>query len=163
MTGLRHPKRTVAITLAAISAIYAPAALGQSGSTTGISANLHEPFHSSCFIPGTFLCGSGEVAGYGPVTEMIAFGGACDGACDLRTITFRDGGTLVLDETASACNGSGQSYKSPPQPFKCDLTDTVDGTHSTGTFAGATGTLSGSVSAGGGMATINLTGPITLA
>ena len=156
----RNAAAAVALALAAICATAAPAAFAQP-TASEVSVQLHEPFHSSCFVTGVFLCGTGEAAGYGPVTETIQFGAACGGSCDLRTITFSDDSTLVLQETASDCSSSGQSYKAPPQPSKCVLAEAVDGDHSTGTFAGTTGTLSGTVDIGGGTATIHLAGQIT--
>jgi hypothetical protein len=104
--------------------------------------------------------------GVGQATEAIIFGG-CGRLCDIRTISFAAGSTLVLFETPSNFQIPGQSYHAPGNafghPFSVTLTDTVDGADSTGMFAGASGTLSGEAKVAGGMAIITLSGPIALA
>jgi hypothetical protein len=162
MTSTQRLKAAVALTATAC-AVAVPAAAAQSG--TNLEMTLHERYNAPCAIIVTLGCGSGEVIGDGQVTETIEFGAACNGACDLRTITFAHG-TLVLDETASGCTLPGHSYNQPPtasgHPFSCALTDTVDGAASDGTFANATGTLSGEVRDSGVLATIQLSGTVDL-
>jgi hypothetical protein len=113
------------------------------------------------------LCGSGNAAGVGRFTENIVFGGGCGGTCDLRTFTFADGSTLVTEETEGLSSVPGKSYKQPAHafghPFTVPLTDTVDGSLSTGVFAGAAGTLQGDVMEAGSTAVLDLSGTITLA
>jgi hypothetical protein len=113
-------------------------------------------------------CGVGNVVPFGAASEEIAFGEGCGGSCDFRAVTVA-GGTLFLNETASnfscpgACGGPSQSA-SPPiplnPPLSLTLTDVVVG--GTGIFAGASGTLTGSVSVAGPAAHIKLSGTITL-
>jgi hypothetical protein len=116
-----------------------------------------------------FNCGTGVVVPFGLANEEIAFGEGCGGACDFREVTV-SGGTLFLNETASnfscpgACESQGSQTASPPiplgPPFRATLTDVVIG--GTGIFEGASGTLTGSVSAQGPAALIKLSGTITL-
>jgi hypothetical protein len=98
---------------------------------------------------------------YGRATETIEFGAGCGGTCDLRTITLAEG-TLVLDETFSnpQCPGACKSHGFGP--FSGTLTDVVNGDLSSGIFAGATGTLTGTVSGAGASTKIALSGTITL-
>ena len=96
----------------------------------------HSPF--TC-APGT-SCGSGEVTGLGQAQDVIVFGGGCGGACDVRTLTFADGSTIVVEETASNFQTPGNSQPNPNSygnPFSLDLSDTIVG--GTGRFAGASG------------------------
>jgi len=98
-------------------------------------------------------CGNGAVVPFGHATETIVGGGACGGDCDFRTVNIA-GGSIYMDESLSnpACPGSCQP--NPAEPFSGTLTDVIVG--GTGIFAGATGTLSGSVSANGPEAVIQL-------
>jgi hypothetical protein len=131
--------------------------------TTSVNMTFTEPLlpdvHSGCVtFPETQRCGQGQVIPYGQATEIIVFGGACSGSCDLRTITLA-GGTITLDETFSfVCPGA--CTPNPGDPFSGTLTDAVAG--GTGEFSGATGNLSGSVTHAGGVAVIQLSGTITL-
>jgi len=101
------------------------------------------------------LCGTGEVVPLGQATETIQFGAGCGGTCDLRTLTFADG-TLTLDETYSpdclrGCNA---------HVFTGVLSDVI--VAGAGAFAGASGTLGGSVRAVGGAIHIQLSGTMVL-
>jgi len=104
------------------------------------------------------FCGTGQVAPFGQATETIEFGAGCAGACDLRTIELA-GGSLVLAEIA----GSGSEKPNPSGygQFSAALTDVVVG--GTDLFAGATGTLTGTVQGAGRSTIITLSGSITLA
>ena len=161
--------------LVVVTAVFASlffAAPAMAGTTTDFKATFAEPLGGPVSSPFTCptgdICGSGEVVGLGHVSESIVFGGGCGGTCDLRTITFADGSTLVLEETEGdlACPGNSDcrpfNVNSYGNPFSIPLTDTVEGALSTGTFAGATGTLTGQVSVAGAIAIITLSGTITL-
>jgi hypothetical protein len=99
----------------------------------------------------------------GQAQDVIVFGGGCGGACDVRTLTFADGSTIVMDETESNPQNPGNSQPSPPNsygnPVSVDLSDTIVG--GTGRFAGASGTASGQLKIAGGIAMINLSGTVT--
>jgi hypothetical protein len=161
----------LAIRIAPLLAVLVLAAPVAASSTLNFSAKFHEPVggpnHSPFVCPPGTSCGSGEVIGLGQAEDVILFGGACGGACDLRTTTFGDGSTMVADEFATFAGVPGKSYNQPPtsygHPFDVTVVDVIDGASSTGTFAGASGTLTGEVSVAGGMAIITLAGQINLA
>jgi hypothetical protein len=107
------------------------------------------------------VCGTGTVLPYGRATETIQFGAGCGGTCDLRTITLAQG-TLVLDETFSSPSCPGACKSHGFGPGSGTLTDVVNGELSTGIFAGASGTLTGTVQGAGASTKITLSGTITL-
>jgi hypothetical protein len=140
------------------------ASQAMAATTTSVSMTFTEPLlpdvHSGCVtFPETQRCGHGQVIPYGQATEIIVFGGACGGSCDLRTITLA-GGTITLDETLSNVICAGACTPNPGDFFSGTLTDVVVG--GTGEFSGASGNLSGSVTHAGGVAVITLSGTITL-
>jgi hypothetical protein len=133
--------------------------------TVPVAITLNEPkqfdFVSGCaiFLAREGLCGSGVAVPYGRATETIVFGGCGFGGpvrCDLRTVTVASG-SIFLDEFAGnfACNNPISGACVAP------LTDVVAG--GTGAFAGATGTLSGTVTGTGPQSQIKLQGTITTA
>jgi hypothetical protein len=153
----------------AIAFVCALASAGVAGASTTVAwkatfpeqfgGPINSPF--SC-APGTSFCGSGEVTGLGQAQDVIVFGGGCGGACDVRTLTFADGSTIVMEETASNFQTPGNAQPNPHSygnPFSLDLSDTIVG--GTGRFAGASGTASGQVKLAGGTAIINLSGTVT--
>jgi hypothetical protein len=107
-----------------------------------------------------FNCGTGIVVPFGAASEEIVFGVGCSGTCDFREVDVA-GGSLFLDETLTdvSCPGACASRSFNP-PFRGTLSDVVVG--GTGIFEGATGTLTGTVSASGRAAQIQLSGTITL-
>jgi hypothetical protein len=107
---------------------------------------------------GTGLCGHGEVVPYGQATEIVLFSG-CGANCDVRTITLA-GGEITLNETASNVVCPGVCRPNPGEPLSVALSDVFVG--GTGQFAGASGTLSGSVTHAGAVAVVQLSGTITL-
>jgi hypothetical protein len=120
----------------------------------------HSPF--SCVVGDS--CGTGEVTGLGQAQDVIVFGAGCGGACDVRTLTFADGSTIVMDETDSNPQTPGNSTQAQPpnsygSPITIDLTDTIVG--GTDRFAGASGTASGQLKIAGGTAIIDLSGTVT--
>jgi hypothetical protein len=159
-------KRLLLAMLAAGALLLSPALASQAvaATTTSVSMTLIEPIvpdiHSGCAVlPIVRLCGHGQVIPYGQATEIIVFGGACGGNCDLRTITLA-GGAITLDETLSNLVCPGACQPNPAGVFSGTLTDVVAG--GTGEFSGASGNLSGSVTTAGPEAVIKLSGTITL-
>ena len=153
--------------LLAVAFVVALASAGLASASTTIAWNatfpetfggpINSPF--SC-APGT-SCGSGEVTGLGQAQDVIVFG-ACGPGCDVRTLTFADGSTIVMDESASNPQTPGDSQPnqhSYGNPFSLDLSDAI--VAGTGRFAGASGTASGEVKLAGGTAIINLSGTVT--
>jgi hypothetical protein len=144
----------VAIAVAALGAATSPAAAAR---TITWSATFHEltttPSGIEHCAPGT-SCGRGEVVGLGQAQDVIVFGGGCGGNCDLRTLTFKDGSTLVMEEQASNFRDFGRGG------FTADLTDVVMA--GTGRFAGASGSAGGGVrGVAAGAAVITLSGTVT--
>jgi hypothetical protein len=157
--------------LLAVAFVVALASAGIAGASTTIAwkATFPEQFGGPINSPFTCApgtsCGSGEVTGLGQAQDVIVFGGGCGGTCDLRTLTFADGSTIVMEESASNFQTPGNSGNAPGQaigygnPFSLDLSDTIVG--GTGRFAGASGSASGQVKVAGGTAIIELSGTVT--
>jgi hypothetical protein len=155
--------------LVLLLAIAAPALASE---TVGYSATYVEPVGGPAQSPfgcepGT-SCGSANVAQLGRGTSVLVFNG-CGLWCHVRTITFVDGSTLVIEEYgpltdfASRGNAGQNGYNGfglAGNPQFLDITHTVVG--GTGRFAGATGSASGTVTVAGGVATIKVSGTITL-
>jgi hypothetical protein len=141
--------------------VLALASQAVANTTVSVKMTFTEPivqnFESGCPVLPNGGCGNGVVIPFGHATETIVGGGACGGSCDFRTVNVA-GGSIYIDEFLSnpACPGSCQPNRA--EPFSGTLTDVVVG--GTGMFAGATGNLSGSVSANGPEALIQLSGTI---
>jgi hypothetical protein len=146
---------TLAATMAAT--LVATASPSAAAATVTWSATFHEltttPSGIEHCAPET-SCGRGEVVGLGQVQDVIVFGGGCGGACDLRTLTFGDGSTLVMEEQPSNFRDFGRGL------FAADLSDVIIG--GTGRFAGASGSAAGGVrGVAAGTAVITLSGTVT--
>jgi hypothetical protein len=142
----------IAVVLGLVSA-----GLARATTTVSWSATFHEltttPSGIEHCATGT-SCGGGEIVGLGQVGDVITFGAGCGGNCDIRTLYFADGSTLLLDESGSNFVASGQGA------FTLDLSDIVVG--GTGRFAGASGSATGTATVGpGGAAVIKLSGTLT--
>jgi hypothetical protein len=153
------------LTVMVAAAVSAPAS--SASSTQQFNATYTEvyggPDHSPLLCPNQeSACGHGEVIGLGQVSEFIYFN-SCGSGCDLRTVTFPDGSTLVEQSHFSnfqcpgTCDSCGYGF-----PYSGSLTEVVRGDLSTGEFAGATGVLTGHVRVSGGAAIVTLSGSITL-
>ena len=106
-----------------------------------------------------FNCGSGEVLPFGHATEEVNIG-VCGDTCNIREIDLAQG-SIILQETVTnfSCPGACRSQAFSP-PGTISIVDVVIG--GSGTFAGATGTLNGTVGVGGWHAVVALTGTIIL-
>jgi hypothetical protein len=105
-------------------------------------------------------CGTGEFRPFGQASEIVSIG-ACGEDCTARWITVQ-GGALALRETLSdaSCPGACVSQWPHGGAFSGTLhADVIDGS---GIFAGATGTLTGSLNAAAWQAQITYSGTITL-
>jgi hypothetical protein len=167
---LRKVRQLLALPLLVLTVMLvagAFAAASSASSTLQFNATFTEVFGGPSYSPllcpnQQSSCGHGEVVGLGQVTEFIYFN-SCGPGCDLRTITFSDGSTLVTQSHFSngqcpgGCRDRGYGF-----PYSGTLTEIVRGDLSTGEFAGATGTLSGHVRVSGGAAIVTLSGSITL-
>jgi hypothetical protein len=108
------------------------------------------------------ICGTGEVVPLGQATETIQFGVACGGACDLRIITLVDG-TLIVNETeepGGSCPGNCSNRPGYGQPGMGPISDVIVG--GTGAYAGASGSLTGTVHLAGNSTQIKLAGTLIL-
>jgi hypothetical protein len=107
------------------------------------------------------ICSTGEVVPLGPATETIQFGVARGDACDLRIITLVDG-TLVVDETehGGSCPGKCSNRPGYGQPGMGPITDVIAG--GTGAYAGASGSLTGTVHLAGKSTQLKLAGTLIL-
>jgi hypothetical protein len=160
----RGAPRFIAILIGLVAAIMMAASPAGASTTASVSMTFNEPKHmdfvSGCpvFLAGQGLCGVGNAVPYGHATETIMFGGACGGGCDLRTVTVA-AGTITLHEHLTSnfvCPGVGA-------PGACEATLADDVVGGTGLFAGATGSLSGTVTGTGPQSQIQLSGTITTA
>jgi|KBSSwiStaDraftv2_1062776.scaffolds.fasta_scaffold970930_2 hypothetical protein len=143
-------KRTAYVgALLLVSSLIGGVTVDPAAATTSVDVRMTfaEPAHpdliTGCAVFPEGFCGSGQITPFGHATETIAFGVGCGGTCDLRTIVLRDG-TLTLEETGTfRCLGACGTY--PVEAAYGDLTDMI--VAGTGIFAGATGTLTGTVRA----------------
>jgi hypothetical protein len=130
-----------------------------------LTASITEPIvpafkQGDCPVLPEGFCGQGQVRPFGLAQDTIDFGAGCAGACDRRTIVLPQG-TLYFDEFFSNLTCPGSCHPNRAEPISASLTDVVSG--GTGLFAGATGTLTGSVKAAGLESLVQLSGTITLA
>jgi len=98
--------------------------------------------------PGT-SCGSATFSRFGHVPYQSVVFDACGPNCHLRTVTFDDGSTLLIQESVVGEN----------PPHFLEISQTILG--GTGIFAGATGSGSGRVNLAAGFI-ITAAGSITL-
>ena len=135
-------------------------------STTSVSMTFAEPTALSAGgdcpaagSPNGGFCGNGIVVPFGHATETVEFGAGCGGGCDLRTVTLAEG-SIVMEERASDFAECDRCQNVNGGPFSATLTDVIIG--GTGSFQGATGTLSGTVEGTGRHAQIQLSGTLTV-
>lgn len=157
--------KTRIVTAAAIALVAALAIASPATAATSVPVKMSftEPImqdvRSGCPVLQEGFCGNGIVLPYGHASETIVFGGACGGGCDLRTVNLPSG-SIYIDEFFSNPTCPGSCRPNPAEPDSGTLTDTVVG--GTGLFAGATGNVSGSVTAAGPESSIRLSGTIRL-
>jgi hypothetical protein len=110
-------------------------------------------------IPGV-SCGSATISELGHVAYQCVAFDACGPNCEVRTITFDDGSTLVIHESIVDVISPGDSSAAGANaPLFLDITETIVG--GTGRFAGATGSGTGRVNLAAD-ALITTSGTITL-
>jgi hypothetical protein len=169
---LRSPLKRFAA-LAVTGSVVLVVGAGPAGASTTVAWNatltepiggpLHWPFE--CGPYSACSAGSGEVIGLGHVQDLVVFG-ACGDPCDVRTLTFTDGSTIVMNEVFLNEQNPGNSNHPTPRsrakygnPLSGDLNDTIVG--GTGRFAAATGVASGTVNVAGAIATARLSGTVS--
>jgi hypothetical protein len=105
-------------------------------------------------------CGSATISELGHVANQCVVFDACGANCEVRTITFDDGSTLVIHESIVGVISPGDSSVAGPNaPQFLEITQTIVG--GTGRFADATGSGTGRVNLAAG-AVITASGTITL-
>ena len=108
----------------------------------------------------TGSCGSATISELGHVAYQCVAFNACGPNCELRTITFGDGSTLVMHESIVGTISPGNSAAAGANaPLFLEITQTIVG--GTGRFAGATGSGTGRVNLAAD-AVITASGTITL-
>jgi hypothetical protein len=111
-------------------------------------------------IPGG-SCGSATISELGHVANQCVAFDACGPNCEVRTITFDDGSTLLIHESIVGVISPGNSGAAGANaPLFLEITQTIVG--GTGRFAGATGSGTGRVNLAAN-AVITASGTITLA
>ena len=149
----KRPTRDLAFTLFAMVMLVFFAAPATAATT--------QPFHATFVEIGggtqTGSCGSATVSQLGHVAHQCVVFDGCGPNCELRTITFADGSTLVIHESIV----NVISHWNSPDPQFFVITLTIDGASSTGKFAGASGGGTGIVNLAAS-AIITASGTITL-
>src|SRR5439155_25892100 len=103
---------------------------------------------------------SAKISELGPVAYPCVAFDACGPNCEVRTITFDDGSTLLIHESIVGVISPGNSAAAGTNaPLFLEITQTIVG--GTGRFAGATGSGTGSVNLAAN-AIITASGTITL-
>ena len=124
------------------------------------TASTTQPFHATFVEIGgvteTGSCGSATISQLGHVPHQCVVFNGCGANCELRTITFDDGSTLVIQESIVGVISHGNSAGF------LEITLTIDGASSTGRFAGATGDGTGVVNLNA-LGVVIASGTITLA
>ena len=130
--------------LAAIAACLVVAAPSTAASTRAYQATFVENAggQATC-APGT-SCGSATISGFGHVAYQLVRFNACGPNCHIRTITFDDGSTLLIQESVIETVSPGRSANAGANaPIFLNISQTILG--GTGIFEGATGSGSGRV------------------
>lgn len=146
----------IALALASLAVLLVLAAPATASTTQKYQATFVE-------IGGQFpggSCGSATISGFGHVAfQCVAFD-ACGTNCELRTITFDDGSTLVMQESIVGVISPGNSSAAGANaPAWFEITQTIVG--GTGRLEGASGGGTGRVNLAAG-AVITVSGTITL-
>ena len=109
----------LAVSVAAFVVLVAGAGPASASTTVAWKATLTEPIgglhHSPFDCPPDSGCGSGggQVIGLGQAQDLIVFF-ACGSGCDVRTLTFADGSTIVMHEVFSNQRSPGNSTTRTP-------------------------------------------------
>jgi hypothetical protein len=151
-------KITTLALLALTVGLVVAAPASASGSATQYRATFIEI--GGGILDGSGSCGSATISGAGHVAHQCVYFNACGFNCDLRTITFDDGSTLVMHERIVLAVWPGNSSAAGQNaPLFLDITQTI--VYGTGRFAGATGGGTGRVNTAAD-AVIHSSGTITL-
>jgi hypothetical protein len=109
---------------------------------------------------GSGSCGSATISGAGHVAYQCVFFNTCGQYCDVRTITFDDGSTLVMHESVVRAAWPGNSFTAGANaPLFLQITQTI--VSGTGRFVGASGGGTGRINTAA-EAVITSSGTITV-
>ncbi len=148
-------KNLVTVALLALTITLAVTA-SASASTTSYSASFVEL--RGAVTDGS--SGSATISAAGHVAYQCVQFGACGPNCDLRTITFDDGSTLIMHESVVGAVIPGNSYAAGTNtPLFLQITQTIVG--GTGRFTNATGSGTGRINTAAD-AIITASGTITV-
>jgi hypothetical protein len=151
--------KLVSIALAAAVTVVLVAATAPALAATTL--NYHATFVEIGGVTSGESCGSATISGLGHVANQCVVFDACGPNCEVRTITFDDGSTLLIHESIVNVISPGNSSSAGTNaPQFLEITQTIVG--GTGTFAGATGDGTGLVNLAAN-AVITASGTITLA
>jgi hypothetical protein len=142
--------------LAAIAACLVVASPAMAQTTVAYQATFVENGAGQVTCPPGTACGSATISGFGHVAFQILAFDACGPNCNIRTITFADGSTLLIQESAVELIFPGNRSA----PLFLEISQTILG--GTGIFEGATGSGTGRVNLAA-EAIIHASGTITLA
>jgi hypothetical protein len=147
--------------LAAIAACLVVASPAMAQTTVAYQATFVENGAGQVTCPPGTACGSATISGFGHVAFQSIVFNACGPNCHIRTITFADGSTLLIQESVIGMVSPGNSASAGANaPIFLEISQTILST-STGIFAGATGSGTGRVNLAAG-AIIHASGTITL-
>jgi hypothetical protein len=130
------------------------------------------PNQSPFSCPSGMSCGTASISGIGHSDNQIVKFNACGFGCHIRTVTFDDGSTLVIQTedqpsgfafTSPGNSGSNGYIGFPRQdgnPQFLDIKETIIG--GSGRLAGASGSGASTVELHGGVAIGKTSGTITL-
>jgi hypothetical protein len=146
--------------LAAIAASLAVAAPASAQTTLAYQATFVENAGGQATCPPGTSCGSATINRFGHVAYQIIQFNACGPNCHVRTITFDDGSTLLIQESVIGTVSPGSSANAGANaPIFLEISQTILG--GTGRFEGATGSGTGRVNTVAD-AIIHASGTITL-
>ena len=152
----------VVLVLAAVAGCLVVASPAMAQTTVAYQATFVEngAGQVTC-APGT-ACGSATISGFGHVAFQSIVFDACGPNCNIRTITFDDGSTLLIEESVIAppVSPGNSASAGANAPIFLEISQTILG--GTGIFEGATGSGTGRVNLAAG-AIIHASGTITLA
>jgi hypothetical protein len=170
--------KSIVVLVAAV--LFAAAGIATAAPDGGLNAVFtvqfpkgHQASNAPC--PSDVFCGVGHVTGFGPATVSIldeTFDEILDSPClaitRVESVDLLDGsGSLVLESAGTFCRpgGSGESSagsSSYGSPGRFELSYAVDGSASTGIFAGAAGSGAETMSVDGGIGVWRLAGALRL-
>ncbi len=150
-----------AIPLAAITTLLVAAAPAAAQTTVTYRVTFVENAGGQASCPPGTSCGTANIAGVGHLTTQMIVFNACGPNCHLRTITFEDGSTILVQESIVNIISPGNSASAGANaPIFFEISQTI--VSGTGAFEGVTGSGTGRVNTNAdGGSIITASGTIT--